>query len=75
MILPGKHTPPEHSLLALGGLLLGHLGTPQSPSRLWELVREHPAVRSYDAYTLALAFLFSLGALHEHDGALIRSQS
>lgn len=74
MILPDKHTPPERSLLAVGGLLLGHLGRPITLSRLWERVRNDPIVRSYDAFTLALAFLYGLGALEERNGRLVRAR-
>ncbi len=75
MILPDKHTPPERSLLALGALLLGHLGRPITLNRLWQRVREDPIVRSYDGFTLTLAFLYGLGALEERDGRLVRTRS
>ncbi len=74
MILPTKHTPAERSLLAIGGLLLSHLGRPISLNRLWERVREDPVVRSYDAFTLTLAMLYSLGAVEARDGQLSRAQ-
>lgn len=74
MILPDKHTPPQRSLLAVGGLLLGHLSRPLTLNRLWERVREDPIVRSYDAFTLAVAFLYALGAVDERDGRLAKTQ-
>ena len=74
MILPDKHTPSERSLLSVGALLIGHLARPVSLNSLWERVREDPIVRSYDAFTLALAFLYSLGAVDENEGRLIRAQ-
>ena len=73
MILPDKHTPLERSLLAVGALLLGHLGRPLTVNRLWERVRDDPVVRSYDAFMLTVAFLYSVGALDERDGLLTKS--
>ena len=74
MILPTKHTPAERSLLAVGALVLEHLGRPLTLSRLWERVREDPIVRSYDAFTLTLAFLYSVGAVEERDGRLSKAR-
>ena len=74
MILPSKHIPAERSLLAVGALLLGHLGRPLTLSRLWERVRENPIVRSYDAFTLTLAFLYTVGAVEERDGRISRAR-
>lgn len=73
MILPDKHTPPERSLLAVGGLLLGHLSRPLTLSRLWERVRDDPIVRSYDAFTLTVAFLYTVGALDVRAGRLTKT--
>lgn len=75
MILPDKHTPPERSLLAVGGLLLEHLSRPLTVNRLWERVREDPIVRSYDAFMLTVAFLYTVGALDEHGGELTKSRA
>jgi hypothetical protein len=74
MILPDKHTSPERSLLAVGGLLLGQLARPITLNRLWERVRDDPIVRSYDAFTLTLAFLYSIGAVEEREGQLVRAR-
>jgi hypothetical protein len=75
MIVPTKHTSAERSLLAIGGLLLGHLNRPITLNRLWEQVRADPIVRSYDAFTLTLALLYSLGAIEERDGQIARSRA
>jgi hypothetical protein len=58
----------------VGALLLGHLRRPVPLNRLWEQVREDPIVRSYDAFTLTLAFLFTVGAIEEQDGRIIKAQ-
>lgn len=75
MIVPTKHTPTERSLLAMGALLLGHLNRPMTLNRLWERVRADPIVRSYDAFTLTLALLYSLGAIEERGAQIARSQA
>jgi hypothetical protein len=74
MIVPDKHTPHDRALLTVGGLLLEHLNHPTNLSGLWERVRDDPMVRSYDAFTLTLAFLYSVGAVDEHEGRLVKAE-
>lgn len=64
MILPNKHLPLNRSLLAVGGEILQILGDrPRSVSTTWEQVRLRSTMTSFEQFTLAATFLFTIGAL------------
>jgi hypothetical protein len=72
MILPNKHLPVSRSLLGLGGEILELLAKrPQSVSTTWERLRERNPATSFEQFTLAASFLFSLGAV-EFEGENLR---
>ncbi len=60
MILPTKHLPPEASILGIGGRLLAALDRPHEISELWESVRHHKGINSFDRFCTGLTFLFML---------------
>ena len=58
-------------LLGVGGIMLNHLKRPQSVSRLWTSVRDHPDVVTFDRFILVLDLLYLMGAV-EIDGGLLK---
>ncbi len=64
MVLPNKHLPLNRSLLAVGGEILEILSDrPRSVSATWEQLSLQDHKTSFEQFTLAASFLFSLGAL------------
>jgi hypothetical protein len=80
MILPSKHLPQDRALLTVGRHLLTFLVRPKTVSALWEEVNsvgEDPASNrprhiTYDWFLLALALLYSLGAIELESGLVAR---
>jgi hypothetical protein len=70
MILPTKHLELEKSLLAIGGLILGALPRPQTVTSTWEQVRKSHESLTFERFALALAFLYSIGAVDMTDEML-----
>lgn len=73
MILPSKHIPQEQTLLGIGAVLLSELGYPQTPTNIWEKVRLHPSVGTFERFVLALDFLHIVGVVALEGGMLKRS--
>lgn len=75
MILPGRHLSADAAVLTIGGRILVQLDRPRDVSSLWDRVREADAMHSgrilFDQFTLALAFLYAIGAV-EDDGSTIQ---
>lgn len=69
MILPSKHFPKERALITVGAVILRQLESPRSVSELWEKLRkpqgrqDNNIAISFDWFTLALTFLFSIQAI------------
>jgi len=64
MVLPNKHTPLNRSLLAIGGQILEILDNrPRSVSTTWEQLKLRNGKTSFEQFTLAASFLYSLGAV------------
>lgn len=72
MILPGKHTTVDYSLLGVGGVLLSHLHRPQTVSGLWETSKAEPGLVTFERFVLALSLLYALDAVDWQDGLLVR---
>jgi hypothetical protein len=72
MILPDKHLSTERSLVSLGAVVLGELRQPRSVSALWESVRQTPGIGTFHQFTLAVTFLFTIGAVSFVDDLLLR---
>lgn len=74
MILPTKHIPEEQTLLGVGGVLLSQMSEPRTVSSLWQIVRRHPALGTFDRYVLGLVMLHILGVVDiAQDGLLVRT--
>jgi len=72
MMLPDKHLPIERSLIFLGAVVLEQLRQPRSVSALWESVRQTPGIGTFHQFTLAVTFLFTIGAVSFVDDLLYR---
>ena len=72
MILPDKHLSTERSLVSLGAVVLEQLRQPRSVSALWESVRQSPGIGTFHQFTLAVTFLFTIGAVSFMDDLLYR---
>jgi hypothetical protein len=81
MILPSKHLSQGRALLTIGAAILKHLSNPVTVSALWEQLSsrptegEAPPILRYDAFVLALDFLFLIGALEIRDGLLVKEKA
>ena len=74
MILPTKHLPVEKTVLGAGAVVLEELRRPMTVTQLWDRLRDHPAVGTYERLVLALDLLFLFGAIRLAHGAIRRAQ-
>ena len=72
MILPTKHVELDKSLLAIGGVILNALPRPRTVTSVWEEVRRHEGDLSFESFSLAMAFLYTIGVVEMAD-EMIRS--
>lgn len=72
MILPTKHIQAEQSLLGVGAVLLTALRHPTTMSALWDKVKMHPSVGTYQRFILTLDLLYTLKVLSFENGLLRR---
>ena len=75
MILPDKHLSIERSLLSLGAIVIEQLRQPRSVSALWETVRQAPGMATFHHFTLAVTFLYTIGAISLVDDLLTRNSA
>ena len=75
MILPSKHIPEDQTLLGIGAVLLKEIGRPQTTTSLWERVRLHSAVGTFERFVLALDLLHITGVIVLTDGMIERTGS
>lgn len=78
MILPTKHINFSESLLGLGSYLLDNLDTPKNIDDLWVKYKSdlnsglYFAKHSFDNFILTVLFLYSIDAVSEKDGELVK---
>jgi hypothetical protein len=72
MILPTKHIDTKRSLIWLGGLILQRLMKPQTVTSLWEDLRSYPEVGTFERFSLALDFLYTIGVIEFQEHLLRR---
>ena len=78
MLLPTKGISARQSLIAVGGEILTLLATPAAPSELLERIKNHRTSNEdatpipYDWFSLALALLYSIDAIHLDSGGKVR---
>jgi hypothetical protein len=75
MILPNKHVDPKRSLIGIGAAILQMLDRPRSLSSVWDRIRERPEVITFERFTLALCFLYAVGAIEWEAGRFRRQRS
>lgn len=63
MILPNKHISTRFSYVGLGAIVLQHLDRPRTVTALWDAVRERAEIATFERFSLALDFLFMIGAI------------
>ncbi|HBN85549.1 MAG TPA: hypothetical protein DDZ89_17095 [Clostridiales bacterium] len=78
MILPTKHTNFSESLLGFGSYILNKLEKEKTIDSLWHEYqnafqrKEYPAKHSFENLLLTLVFLYSIGAIEEQDGGVMK---
>lgn len=78
MIMPTKHTNFSKSLLGFGGYILSRLESPISIDELWKQYlndynnKIYYAKHSLDKLFLTVVFLYSIGAVNEQEGMLVK---
>jgi hypothetical protein len=78
MIIPTKHTNFAESLLGFGSYVLTRLESPGSIDDLWKQYQAdyknkvYFAKHSFDNLLLTVVFLYSIGAVNEQDGVIIK---
>lgn len=73
MILPSKHIQESDALLGVGAVVIRELeGRTQTVTSLWDILREHRSVGTFERFVLALDMLYITGVVHIRDGMLER---
>jgi len=72
MILPSKHITEEQALIGVGAVLLDELLYPQTVTSLWEKVRTHRSVGTFERFVLALDMLHINRAISMTNGLIER---
>jgi len=72
MILPTKHISEEQALIGVGAVVLRHLERPQTVTSLWNKVRDHRAVGTYERFVLTLDLLYIIGVVTLTQGMIKR---
>jgi len=70
MILPSKHITEEQALIGVGAVLLDELLYPQTVTSLWEKVRTHRSVGTFERFVLALDMLHINRAISMTNGLI-----
>lgn len=73
MILPSKHISEDQALLGVGAVLIQELRQPQTVTSLWEKVRSHRAVGTFERFVLALDLLHITGVVVLANGMIERT--
>ncbi|GAB4335899.1 MAG: hypothetical protein Kow0089_05860 [Desulfobulbaceae bacterium] len=73
MILPSKHIPEEQALLGVGAVLLREIKQPHTVTSLWEKVRTHQVVGTFERFVLALDMLHITGVVTLNNGMIERT--
>ena len=78
MIIPTKHTNFSESLLGFGSYVLMLLESPHTVDNLWKQYmhdyndNNYYAKHSFDNMILTILFLYSIGAVKEQDGVVMK---
>ena len=78
MLLPDKHITLAESVLGLGAFVLSELERPRTAEQLYQSVKDArkdqtlSAFHDLDSVTLALAFLYAIGAIELTNSGAVR---
>ena len=75
MILPSKHISEEQALLGVGAAVLNEINHAQTVTSLWEKVRTHPSVGTFERFVLALDMLHVTGVVVLTNGMIVKVDS
>lgn len=75
MILPTKYISEDQSLLGVGAVLLPYIDRPHTITSLWDKVKGHPSVATFERFILALDLLYIMGVINYSRGIILRSAS
>jgi hypothetical protein len=73
MILPSKHISQDQALIGVGALLLKEIGKSQSVTSLWESVRVHASIGTFERFVLALDMLHITGIIVLENGLIVKA--
>jgi hypothetical protein len=71
-LLPDKHVSLGTSLVGVGAIVLRKLDNPSTITGLWDRCRTLPEIATFARFTLALDFLYAMGAITLKDDVLVR---
>jgi len=74
MILPSKHISQDQALIGVGAVLLNDTRKPQTVTSLWESVREHSSIGTFERFVLALDMLHITGVIVLENGLITRAK-
>jgi hypothetical protein len=72
VILPSKHIKLSSTLLNVGAILLNQIDGQYTVTLLWDSVKGHPEVRTFEKFILALDLLYLLGLIELKEGLIVR---
>ncbi|RXH10797.1 ABC-three component system middle component 6 [Bradyrhizobium guangzhouense] len=70
---PTKYVPLDASVLGVASILLSKFKSNDTVSTLWDRVRMHPQIRTFDRYAEALTLLFAANLIDIRNGILVQS--
>jgi len=81
MIMPAKHINFSESLLGYGSYILQNLNEPKSTDELWQMYQLdleneiYFAKHSFDNLIMTLLFLYSIDAIREENGKVVKNET
>lgn len=81
MIMPAKHINFSESLLGFGSYVLQNLSEPKSVDELWQKYQQdlqgglYFAKHSFDNLIMTLLFLYSIDAITEESGKVLKNET
>ncbi|MEY9363657.1 hypothetical protein ABH994_006378 [Bradyrhizobium yuanmingense] len=70
--LPTKYVPLDASMIGVASMIMGGLQSNDTVSTLWDRLRMHPQIRTFDRYAEALTLLFAANLIDVRNGILIQ---
>jgi hypothetical protein len=74
MIIPNKHIDINKSLLGIGAAILRSLDKPRSVTSLWRKMSSQLDTCSFETFSLALDFLYTIDAIWYREDLLGRNE-